>query len=655
MTTGLLADALSRRWKIAAVAMFSGLVVASFSHPEWGSHDYTATHVLYSPSAARAATTASSAPLVDPFAMKLDAVAALATSRETATRVASELGYDGEPLRLFRRVTARVNADAGTISITATQRNEPQVAVLVVDAVGRELIRLVDEARAADRKQAIDQTVARIAALRDEISKIDPTNPFTRTRRDEMIKEYVAQQAEQTRLEQSAATTGLSTVRPAVVRQISSRSVEALSPTVGWFFTLLLLTGLGMGLAIAVELTDARVSDSVAAAALTGLPVLAGLPSGQHSATPAVGRRGRVVLVTSPTDAEPTTETVVGLASAVADGGRTALIVDCDNVVPPPGSAGAVPRGIGDLANDARTPQSLSPLVQPTAIPRVSMVPRGGASADAAGFLTRHEHLVTSTKDLADVVIIHGPGVLEGPEAPRLARLSNETIVVLQAGETRAADARRAASVLYGAAHAVGVIVLDEPEPAPRTPLTVDGVRERVRTDARLRSRLEWAGAAVAMLVLYAFLRSFVMESYSIPTESMAPYLDPGDRVLVSKMSYRLHEVHRGDVVVFKAPRKAAAVGADRLIKRVIALPGETVESKDGKIYVNDQALDESYLPKATTTDNVARQKLPAGRYWMMGDNRGNSADSRFFGSITRDAIVGRAFFHLWPWPVGLM
>jgi signal peptidase I len=93
------------------------------------------------------------------------------------------------------------------------------------------------------------------------------------------------------------------------------------------------------------------------------------------------------------------------------------------------------------------------------------------------------------------------------------------------------------------------------------------------------------------------------------------------------------------------------------LVKRVIALPGETVESKDGHILVNGQQLPEKYLAASVKTDSppVKRQTVPAGRYWVMGDNRGNSSDSRFFGAIPRGSIVGRAFFHLWPTPIGFM
>jgi len=157
------------------------------------------------------------------------------------------------------------------------------------------------------------------------------------------------------------------------------------------------------------------------------------------------------------------------------------------------------------------------------------------------------------------------------------------------------------------------------------------------------------------MLVLYVFLRAFIFESFNIPTQSMVPFLEPGDRVLVSKLSYHLHAVHRGDVVVFSPPKAALVLGKDKLIKRVIGLPGDVVESSNGHMVINGKLLPEPYLPRGVVTDGVKRQRIPAGSYWMMGDNRGDSADSRFFGTVRRSAIVGRAFFHLWHWPIGFM
>jgi signal peptidase I len=152
------------------------------------------------------------------------------------------------------------------------------------------------------------------------------------------------------------------------------------------------------------------------------------------------------------------------------------------------------------------------------------------------------------------------------------------------------------------------------------------------------------------MLVLWLVLRAFVFESFSVPSPSMAPTLKPGDRVLVSKLSYHLHDVRRGDIVVFHRPPEIQAdPNVKNLVKRVIALPGETLELRDGRLLINGHPLIEPYLPRSVVTDGLKTQKLPPGRYWVMGDNRGDSADSRVFGSIPRSLIVGRAFLHVWP------
>jgi signal peptidase I len=133
----------------------------------------------------------------------------------------------------------------------------------------------------------------------------------------------------------------------------------------------------------------------------------------------------------------------------------------------------------------------------------------------------------------------------------------------------------------------------------------------------------------------------------------MEPTLHEGDRVLVNKLSYKLHDVHRGDVVVFRRPEGAESGDDDieDLIKRVIGLPGDTVETVDGVIYVNGEPLPEPYLVKGTRSDSppVQRQVIPKDHYFVMGDNRGNSQDSRFFGPIDGGLIVGRAFWRIYP------
>jgi signal peptidase I len=151
-------------------------------------------------------------------------------------------------------------------------------------------------------------------------------------------------------------------------------------------------------------------------------------------------------------------------------------------------------------------------------------------------------------------------------------------------------------------------------------------------------------------------VRAFLFQAFWIPSASMEPTLHEGDRVLVNKLSYDLHDVHRGDVVVFKRPIEPGELIGDHpenqisdLIKRVVGLPGDTIESRDGDVYVNGERLDEPYLPADTPTEGLDRQEVPEGTVFVMGDNRTNSHDSRAFGPIDQSSIVGRAFVRFYP------
>jgi len=162
------------------------------------------------------------------------------------------------------------------------------------------------------------------------------------------------------------------------------------------------------------------------------------------------------------------------------------------------------------------------------------------------------------------------------------------------------------------------------------------------------RTILEWIGVALAALVIATILRTYVVQTFWIPTGSMIPTLQENDRVVVNKLSYKLHGVGRGDIVVFTTPPGVPEDYKD-LVKRVVGLPGDTVEGLNGRVLVNGKVLDESYLPEGTATSQFGPQKIPAGTYWVMGDNRGNSTDSRSFGPIPERTIVGHAVVRIWP------
>ena len=178
----------------------------------------------------------------------------------------------------------------------------------------------------------------------------------------------------------------------------------------------------------------------------------------------------------------------------------------------------------------------------------------------------------------------------------------------------------------------------------------------------------------VALAVLLAVVfKTFLVAAFYIPSGSMESTLNVSDRVLVEKVSYRFGDVQHGDVVVFVREEAGVeatgpsnpiagffsslgqAVGvvppSDRdFIKRVVGLPGDTISCRSGQLVRNDQPVTEPYLDQGTQTDNCDKEiTVGPGQLFVMGDNRGNSQDSRLFGPIERDAVVGRAFVRIWP------
>ena len=169
-----------------------------------------------------------------------------------------------------------------------------------------------------------------------------------------------------------------------------------------------------------------------------------------------------------------------------------------------------------------------------------------------------------------------------------------------------------------------------------------------------LRNTIEWVAILAAALALAVVIKTFLLQAFFIPSESMVPTLKVHDRVLVNKLSYHLHDVHRGDIVVFKRPpaEVGGATEIKDLIKRVVGLPGENIDIQNGTVYVNGHPLREPYLPSGTSTQKENLDfpiHLGPHSYLVLGDNRSNSKDGRAFGAIDRNLIVGRAFIRVWP------
>jgi signal peptidase I len=187
-------------------------------------------------------------------------------------------------------------------------------------------------------------------------------------------------------------------------------------------------------------------------------------------------------------------------------------------------------------------------------------------------------------------------------------------------------------------------------------PSTVDEQVDAGPPPPRGRSRrwmVEW-GVIIAIAVVVAILvRAFVFQTFFIPSTSMYPTLQPGDRIVVYKLS---GAPSTGEIIVFKRPPREDCGGpvVPDLVKRVIGLPGQTIQGKDGAVYINGKKLAEPWLPKATYksstyTSNFGPLKIPRGDYFMMGDNRTDSCDSRDWGPLPSSYIVGQVVMRIWP------
>ncbi|MBR8838962.1 MAG: signal peptidase I [Stigonema ocellatum SAG 48.90 = DSM 106950] len=159
----------------------------------------------------------------------------------------------------------------------------------------------------------------------------------------------------------------------------------------------------------------------------------------------------------------------------------------------------------------------------------------------------------------------------------------------------------------------------------------------------------------IGMSILIAFgIRIFAAEAYFIPSGSMEPTLDINDRLMVDKVSYHFKKPQRGDIVVFWPPNETIAAcglqhkSEDPWIKRVIGLPGDKVEVKEGRVYVNDRPLNENYI--AGQPEYLwGPQIVPPNSYLVLGDNRNNSCDGHYWGFVKSDRLIGRAIIRFWP------
>jgi signal peptidase I len=190
----------------------------------------------------------------------------------------------------------------------------------------------------------------------------------------------------------------------------------------------------------------------------------------------------------------------------------------------------------------------------------------------------------------------------------------------------------------------------------------VEGVTEVVESAAEqvaatgktlIRWIVEWLGIILVALAAAFLIRGYVFQTFYIPSVSMVPTLQVGDRIIVSKLSTAFGDINRGDVIVFKHPPREQCGGDtgpnSDLVKRVIGLPGDELTSRNNTIYVNGKKLVEHWEHAPDLGSEIGYVKVPKNQYFMMGDNRPSSCDSRMWGTLPKSLIVGKVVLRIWP------
>ena len=183
-----------------------------------------------------------------------------------------------------------------------------------------------------------------------------------------------------------------------------------------------------------------------------------------------------------------------------------------------------------------------------------------------------------------------------------------------------------------------------EQAPGTEPPEAQAKPQERPKGGA-LRTVIEIVVIVAAAFVIAMLVQAFLIKPFTIHQVSMEPTLDEGDRILINRLSYKVRDPENGDVIVFHSP---VTEGED-LVKRVIGVGGDTVAIADGRLYVNGVVQEEPYLLEQNFAGESEQWMVPEGELFVMGDNRNNSGDSRFFGTISEDSVLGCAFCVYWP------
>ena len=373
---------------------------------------------------------------------------------------------------------------------------------------------------------------------------------------------------------------------------------------------------------------------------------------------PEVGDPPKVVVLTSPGPGEGKSTTCANLGAALAQAGKRTLVVDCDFRNPAIHKLFGLRNlfGMTDVLEGWREPQE----VWQEPLEGLKVIPAGALPPSPVDLLSgrRLSEFLAGTRAEFDFVLIDSPPVGLFSDSTILAAQADGTLLVVDAQQTLKGGVRHAVRALRTAGSNVlgtvtynvdvGPLPEQEAPPISREPRRQDREAAKKKLPLPLDFLLQ---VLVCLILVFGVIKPFVAEPFYIPSGSMIPTLEVGDRVLVNKLVYDFAQPKRGDIVVFKSEE----FGGEDLIKRVVGLPGDKIELRHGKLFLNGKRQDEPYvvnkpcvraIPKTCSFGPV---EVPPGHLFVMGDNRANSADSRFIGPIPKKTVVGEAFMRLWP------
>ena len=178
------------------------------------------------------------------------------------------------------------------------------------------------------------------------------------------------------------------------------------------------------------------------------------------------------------------------------------------------------------------------------------------------------------------------------------------------------------------------------------TQMNFDINKRKNNYDRVAKEIVEWVLVILVAVLVSFFINNFIIVNATVPSSSMEKTIMTNDRVIGLRLAYIADKPQRGDIIIFRFPDDESIL----YIKRIVGMPGETVNIRDGKVYINGEELDEPYLT-VTTEGDYGPYEVPEGHYFMLGDNRNNSADSRFWNNtyLSEEKIVGKAVLRYWP------